>query len=110
MLRGTVLAFVAGWIIWFWLDKNPVALGPLPPPADGDFLRNFQVTIDLLKQARIKAAFIYVWKAHYIVLSLAAGLAIGMVFTSISRTLSRKMLLKLYLPDRKNTKKADQDL
>ena len=101
MLRGALLAFVAGWIIWLWIDKNPALLGQLPYPSDGDFLGNFQVTINLLKEARLKAAFIYIWKAHYIVLSLGVGLVIAMIGASFSRILSRNRLLKLYVPDRK---------
>ena len=106
MLRATVFAFIAGWIAWFWLDKNPATLGPLPQPVDGDYLRNFQVSINLLKQGRFQAAFIYVWKAHYIVLSIAAGLALAMLFAPVSRSLARRKWLKLYLPGRKNTEKT----
>jgi len=105
MLRGAALAFVAGWLLWFWLDKNPATLGPLPPPANDDYIRNFQIAIDLVKQARLKAAYVYIWKAHYIVLSLAAGLAIGAVLGALSRSLSRKNFRKLYLPERKNKEK-----
>jgi heme exporter protein D len=107
MLRGALLAFVGGWILWFWIDKSPANLGPLAYPQDGDFLYNFQVTIDLLKQARFSAAFIYVWKAHYLVLSLALGAIIGMVLGAVSRTLSRNRLLKLYLPQRKRQQKQE---
>ncbi len=106
MLRGTLLAFVGGWIIWFWIDKNPAVLGPLALPVDGDLLYNFQVTIDLIKQSRFKAAFVYAWKAHYLVLSLAIGAVSGMVLASVSRRLSRNRLLKLYLPE-KRTRRDD---
>ena len=109
MLRGTALAFVAGWLLWFWLDKNPATLGPLPPPVNDDYLRNFQIAIDLVKQARFKAAYIYIWKAHYIVLSLAAGLAIGSLLGILSRSIARKKFLKHYLPERKNKEKASQE-
>jgi hypothetical protein len=106
MLRGTLLVFVAGWILWFWIDKNPMALGPLPYPVDGDYAANFQVAVDLLKQTRIKAAFVYLWKAHYLVLSVACGLLIGAFSGAIARRMSRNKLLKLYLPERK--KRAEQ--
>jgi len=96
MLRGTLLAFIGGWIIWFWIDKNPLALGPLPYPADGNYLHNFQVTVDLLKQSRIKAAYVFLWKAHYVVLSLAIGFLSAIVITSITRTLSRNKLRRMY--------------
>jgi hypothetical protein len=108
MLRGALLAFVGGWIIWFWIDKNPASLGPLAYPQDGDFLYNFQVTIDLVKQARFRAAFVYVWKAHYLVLSLAIGAIIGIALAAASRMLSRKRLLKLYLPERQRRQKQQQ--
>lgn len=106
MLRSAALAFVAGWLLWFWLDKNPATLGPLPSPANDDYIRNFQVAIDLVKQSRLKAAYVYIWNAHYIVLSLAAGLAIGALLGALSRSLSRKKFRKLYLPERKDKKKA----
>ena len=102
MLRGAALAFIAGWLLWFWLDKNPATLGPLPPPAHDSYIRNFQITIDLVKQARLKAAFIYIWRAHYIVLSLAVGVAIGALLATLSRSRFRKKFIKLYLPERKN--------
>jgi hypothetical protein len=101
MVKGSLLAFAAGWILWFWIDKNPALLGPLPYPSDGDILGNFQAAVNLLKETRIKAAFVYIWKAHYILLSLASGALIAMIGASISRALSRKRLLKLYVPDRK---------
>jgi hypothetical protein len=105
MLRGALIAFVAGWVLWFWLDKSPAVLGRLPHPEEGDYLRNFQVTIDLVKQGRVQAAFIYIWKAHYLVLSLGVGLVLGMGFASLSRAISRNRLLKLYLPARESRKK-----
>jgi hypothetical protein len=112
MLRGALLAFVGGWIVWFWIDKNPATLGPLAYPVDGDFVYNFQVTIDLIKQARFKAAFVFAWKAHYLVLSLAVGAASGMVLAALSRRLSRNRLLQLYLPrkqTRSNHARAQQE-
>jgi hypothetical protein len=108
MLRGVLLTFVVGWIIWFWIDKNPATLGPLAYPGDGDILYDFQVTIDLVKQARFKAAFVYAWKAHYLVLSLAIGALTGMVLAAVSRSLSRNRLLRLYLPERKKRQARDR--
>jgi hypothetical protein len=106
MLRGILIAFVAGWAIWFWIDKSPLALGPLPYPADGEISTNFQVAVDLLKQTRIKAAFVYLWKAHYLVLSVAFGLLIGALLGAVSRRLSRNRLIKLYLPGRQRHRDA----
>jgi len=111
MLRGALLAFIGGWIIWFWIDKNPQALGPLPYPADGNYLHNFQVTVDLLKQSRIKAAYVYLWKAHHLVLSLAIGFLSGIVITSITRARSLNKMRKMYAgslgPGPKNSQGSD---
>lgn len=107
MLRGALVAFVCGWLLWFWIDKNPAALGPMPWPADGEVVQNFQTAVDLVKQARFKAAFIYLWKAHFIILSLLAGAVIGAGFNAVARNLSRKRLLKLYLPDRDKKQKQE---
>lgn len=108
MLRGTLLAFVLGWVIWFWIDKSPAALGPLPFPRDGEFLHNFQITVDLLKQSRFSAAFVYVWKAHYLVLSLVLGLLLAMLGASVARARSRKRLIELYVPDRAHKRSEKQ--
>ena len=106
MLRGAVLAFITGWLLWFWLDKNPTLLGPLPPPAQDNYIQNFQIAIDLVKQARYKAAYVFIWKAHYIVLSLAAGLAIGALLGALSRGRFRRKFRRLYLPNRKSEAKT----
>jgi hypothetical protein len=106
MLRGTVIAFLAGWLIWFWIDKNPYILGPLPAPQEGELTANLQVAVDLLRNGRIKAAFVYAWKAHYLVLSLAAGLLLAMGGAALSRVWSRRRLSRLYAPRRRG---ADAD-
>lgn len=101
MLRGFVIAFVAGWLAWFWLDKSPQALGPLPPPMQEQLGANFQMAVDLVKAGRYTAAFVYLWKAHYLVLSLAAGLVLAMLGGSLSRLLARRRFTRLYIPARK---------
>ena len=55
MLRGSVIAFILGWILWFWIDKNPHTLGHVPPPMEQQLSANFQVAIDLVK-AQIRVA------------------------------------------------------
>lgn len=108
MLRGALLAFVGGWILWFWIDKSPAALGPLPWPAGDDLLQNFQVAVDLLKQSRFRAAFVYIWKAHFIILSLALGLLLGAGFNALSRLAARRRFHRLYLPKRPASEKSDE--
>lgn len=101
MFRGTIAAFIAGWVIWFWIDKSPLSLGPLPPPLEEQFSANFQMAVDLVKAQRYKAAFVYLWKAHYLVLSLAAGVMVAMIGASVSRLLARRRFARLYIPARK---------
>jgi hypothetical protein len=67
---------------------------------------NFQVAIDLVKAQRYKAAFVYLWQAHYLVLSLAAGLLLAMASASLSRLLARRRLSKLYIPARKSRRQT----
>lgn len=107
MLRGAIIVFICSWLVWFWIDKSPAALGPLPWPAQGEVLQNFQVAMDLVKETRFKAAFVYLWKAHFILLSLGFGLLIGAGINLVARNISRKRLLKLYLPDRKKQQKQE---
>lgn len=101
MLRGFVIAFVAGWLAWFWIDKSPQALGPLPPPYEQQYSANFQMAVDLVKAQRYTAAFVYLWKAHYLLLSLAGGLILAMLGASLSRLQARRRFARHYLPARK---------
>jgi hypothetical protein len=107
MLRAILIAFAAGWLIWFWIDKNPYALGPLPEPVDGEIAANFQVTVELLKSGRFKAAFVYLWSAHYLIVSVAAGLLISMITSTASRSLSRRRFARLYTPWRSKARPPD---
>jgi len=107
MLRGIIIAFIAGWAAWFWIDKSPHALGPLPPPLQEQFSANFQIAVDLVKAQRYKAAFVYVWKAHYLVLSVAAGLLLSMIGGAMSRLLGRRRFARLYIPARQRRSGAD---
>jgi len=107
MLRGIVIAFIAGWAAWFWIDKSPHSLGPLPPAQQEQLSANFQIAVDLVKAQRYTAAFVYLWKAHYLVLSVAAGLLVAMIGGSLSRLLARRRFARLYVPARKRRSNAD---
>lgn len=101
MLRSFVLAFVAGWALWFWIDKSPYVLGPLPPVQAGQYLDNFQAAFNLLRAGRFSAAFVFIWKAHYLVLSVALALLFGTLFASFGNAWRRRHMLKLYVPQRR---------
>jgi len=88
MLRAAVLVFVTGWIVWFWLDKPS-----LPPGLQGDddqLIANFQFTFSLLKRGYFSEAYAFIWRAHYLLLSLLGGLLASMAVAGISRLFARR--------------------
>jgi hypothetical protein len=88
MFRATVLVFLAGWIVWFWLDKPP-----LPHPIqDGDnqMLANFQFAFSLLKAGHLSAAYAFIWRAHYLLLSVLGGLLLAMAGSGVSGVFARR--------------------
>ena len=101
MFRGVIFVFLLGWAIWFWLDKSPALMDSLPRQQD-DLISNFQIAFNILKQGHLHPAFIFIWRSHYILLSLLGGLLVSMGWQSISSVLSRRRLRKLYVPQRKS--------
>lgn len=88
MLRAAVLVFVTGWIVWFWLDKSP-----LPPPFQGgneQLVVNFQHAFNLLKRGYFSEAYTFIWRAHYLLLSLLGGLLASMAAAAVSRLWTRR--------------------
>ena len=106
MFRAIVIAFIAGWALWFWIDKSPQSLGPLPPPQQEQLGANFQIAVDLIKAQRYTAAYVYLWKAHYLILAVAAGLVVSMIGGSLTRLLGRRRFARLYTPVRKRRSEA----
>jgi hypothetical protein len=107
MFRAIVIAFIAGWALWFWIDKSPQALGPLPPPQQEQLGANFQVAVDLIKAQRYTAAYVYLWKAHYLILAVAAGLMVSMIGGSLTRLRGRRRFARLYTPARKRRSEGE---
>ncbi|MGB5537697.1 MAG: hypothetical protein WBN08_17555 [Thiogranum sp.] len=101
MFRGVIFVFLLGWAIWFWLDKSPALMDSLPRQQD-DLISNFQIAFNILKQGHFHPAFIFIWRSHYILLSLLGGLLVSMGWQSISSVLSRRRLRKLYVPKRRS--------
>ncbi len=101
MFRGVIFVFLLGWTIYFWLDKPPALEDALPRQQD-DLIGNFQIAFNILKQGHLHPAFIFIWRSHYILLSLLGGLLVSMGWQSISAVLSRRRLRKLYVPKRKS--------
>ena len=97
MITSIFLVFVGGWLLWFWIDKPPVSQFGLPPPGDS-MVENFQRSIDLLKAGHPDMAYVYIWHAHYFVISLVVGMLLGVAFRSLSGQLSRRRRRRLYSP------------
>lgn len=101
MLRGFIIAFVAGWLLWFWVDKSSFEFARLPPARAGEYVANFQTAVDLVRSGHYAAAYVFIWNAHFLVLSAGLGLVISMLTGAAARAINRRKLIKLYVPDKK---------
>lgn len=106
MLRSSLLVFIAGWTVWFWIDKPRAGPFQLPPPAD-TLVENFQRAFDILKTGHAELAFVYIWHAHYLVLSLLGGAVLAMMYSGIAGHLSRRRLRKHMIPEKQAEKPAN---
>ena len=97
MITSIFLVFAGGWLLWFWIDKPPVSYLGLPPAGDS-MVQNFQRAIDLLKAGHPDMAYVYIWHAHYLVISAAVGVLLAIVFRALSDQLSRRSRRKRYFP------------
>ena len=110
MLRSTFLVFIAGWIAWFWIDKPDGRLFRMPETGDS-MLENFQTAFDMLKAGYVDMSFVYLWNAHYLVLSLLGGALLTVVYGSIADHLGRRRMRRHFLPPaRQQVREADNVL
>lgn len=98
MFYHSFFMFILGWILWFSIDKQPAALGTFVPDELDTMLANFQMAFDMIKAGYITASWVFIWKAHYIVLSLLAGLASSLALQAIIDQRRRHRLRELMLP------------
>jgi hypothetical protein len=97
MLRSTFLVFIAGWITWFWIDKPDARQFRMPETAD-NMLDNFQTAFDMLKAGYVDMSFLYLWNAHYLVLSLLGGALLAVLYGSLADHLGRRRMRRHFLP------------
>jgi hypothetical protein len=97
MITGIFLVFICGWLAWFWIDKPPVGQFGLPPPGDS-MVEDFQRSVDLLKTGHPDMAYLYVWHAHYLILSVVFGILVAVAFRTMADHLSRVSRRRRYYP------------
>ena len=107
MLRSTFFVFLLGWVAWFWIDKPPASQQRLPPVSDS-LVENFQVAFDLLKSGYLDVAFVYIWNAHYLLLSLLGGAMVAVGYGMLSDYLSRRRMRRNFMPPVRNTPQAGE--
>jgi len=109
MLNHSIFIFIIGWVLWFVIDKHPASLGTIVPGESGKLLDNFQLAFDMLKAGYLKASYVFIWNAHYIVLSLIAGLMSSIIFKAVSNILRRRKLHRVMWPEKLKSNKTDSD-
>lgn len=107
MLRSAFIVFLLGWVAWFLIDKPPDATQRLPEVTDST-VANFQTAFDMLKAGYPDIAYIYIWNAHYLLLSLLGGVLIALLVAAVSEALGRRRMRALLFPRRRSAP-ADED-
>lgn len=108
MLRSAFFVFIAGWVVWFWMDKPSQGRFRMPQVSDS-LVDNFQNAFDMLKAGYLDMAFLYIWGAHYIVLSLLGGAMIAVAWGSVAGYLGRKRMRRHFLPPAREARKSAMD-
>ena len=109
MIRHSVFVFILGWVLWFAIEKHPASLGAIVPGETGRLLGNFQLAFDMVKAGYPKAAFVFLWQEHYVVLSIIAGLVSSFTFQAVSDSLRRRKLREVMRPTAPASEKMDHD-
>ena len=97
MLRNAFIVFLLGWVSWFWIDKPPPDQQRLPEVSDS-LVENFQAAFNILKAGYPEVAFVYIWNAHYLLLSIAGGVLLSVSIGAVSDALSRRRMRRLIIP------------
>ena len=90
------------------MDKPGAVQFSFPERSD-DLLGNFQYAFDMLKAGYPDLAFMFIWKQHYIVLSLLCGALLAVAAGSVSDYLGRRRMRRLVLPDRITRKGVSEE-
>ena len=108
MFNFSIIIFIAGWVLWFFIDKHPASLGVIVPAELDTMLANFQLAFDMLTAGYLRASYVFIWKAHYIVLSIIAALLISALREATSSVLRRRHLRQVMWPKELSSDKLEQ--
>ncbi len=108
MFNTSIIVFIGGWALWFFIDKRPSSLGIVVPDELDTMLDNFQLAFDILSAGFLRAAYVFIWKAHYIVVSIITALLISAIYTSVSGMIRRRRLHRVMWPEDKLTSRKEE--
>ena len=106
MLRSAFFVFLLGWVVWFWIDKPPPGQMQLPEVSDS-LVENFQVAFDILKAGYPEVSFVYIWNAHYLLLSILGGALLALATGLMSDVLARRRMRRNIMPPPRVVKDED---
>ena len=108
MFNFSIIIFVIGWALWFLIDKHPASLGVVVPEELDTLLDNFQLAFDMLTAGFLRASFVFIWKAHYIVVSIITALLLSAIHGGLSNVLRRHHLRQLMWPKKISADKLEK--
>jgi hypothetical protein len=108
MLRSAFIVFLAGWVLWFWMDKPSQGRFRMPQVSDS-LVENFQSAFNMMKAGYLDMAFVYIWGAHYILLSLLGGAILAVAYGSVADYLGRKRMRRHFQPPAREARQPAAD-
>lgn len=108
MFNFTIIIFVIGWVLWFAIDKHPAALGTIVPDERDTMLANFQLAFDMLTAGYVQASYVFIWQAHYIVLSIIFALLGSALYQAFSNVYRRRHLRQLMWPKKPSSETPEK--
>ena len=108
MFHFSIIIFVIGWVLWFFIDKHPASLGVMVPDELDTMLDNFQLAFDMLTAGYLRASYVFIWKAHYIVLSIIIALLTSALYQGFSNVYRRRHLRQLMWPKKLSSEKPEK--
>lgn len=72
------------------------------PQVSDSLLDNFQNAFNLMKAGYPDMAFVYIWNAHYIILSLLGGMLVAVLYGGVSDYLGRRRMRRHFVPPQRS--------